>query len=225
MTVRLVSQKRRQRSSQAGQADEVDDASCPGLLIGDELLVVDLEHLDAELRQHGSPVGHHGQVVVVEHAQVPQVLRVARQARRELLEVARQARVQRAPPAVDDLRPRQHPRDDAEVLVVAQQLVADPRGTRSVGPQRVEVCLAERIDVVLVQVAGALGVPLGGPDGLTERLEQAGQDEQLAGPVSLRVRVDDLLDERRAGTRHAHDEHRQRRAVAAERHALPSPRR
>ena len=118
------------------QAEELEHAARPALLVGDQPLV---RHLEEVLRgQHGAPVARDAHVLAVVVGQVRQVIG-PRTDVEEVLEVDRERGVQRVALHVDDACAREGGVDESCVHEVCRHLVDDPRGPATGGAHALKV--------------------------------------------------------------------------------------
>jgi hypothetical protein len=156
-------------------------------------------------RQRLAPVRHETAVITVEAGKVHKVEAVGL-GTAEVLEVAGDAGVPGIADAVDDVRPREHGRNDTEVQEVGGHLVGDARGG---GGETAEVVQVFAFDAI----HGCAGE--GRRRGEERDTARAAADDvedreidraEFTGAEGSGVGRDDLLDEAGAGARHANDE-------------------
>src|ERR1700722_17401982 len=178
-----------------GEADVREHAAAPDFRIVDEVLVPQLEQ--RLRRQHGTPVRHQATVLTVVMREVAEVSCVGVRGG-ESLEVNRQARIERIPLEMNEPGTRQRRVNEADVPEVDGQLVDDARRVGRLCREPLQIGTAElgyRRSALLSR-GRALGVRRKDPV------------EELARPVDLRMRSEDLFGQTRARTRHADDEYR-----------------
>ena len=160
---------------------------------------------------------HQFHVVAVEAANVREVVAEALAPRVELLEV-REAAGERVTPRIDDLRVRQHQMDHPDVQEIVRHLVDEVRAAGLALDPRA-------LDVLLAELAQAL--PRSLPPAPRRRRRSSSEAASVRSSLAMpmisgssrrpfhgRMAGQDLLEQRRAGARHADDEDRIRRIAA-----------
>ena len=207
-TLRLVSWNSMHCGSNSKSA-EVEHAPHAALQVLDHVLVLHAQHPPGQRR---IPVAHELEIGAVVAGDVLDAVGELLAVGEQLLEVA-EAAGHRLAPRVDDLRIGQHQVDEADVAEVVGHLVDEERACRcgrrgcrrgSCSPRRTKSsALSSRAP------AGSAGYSGSGsrPRRLAHDLLDVGQ---LLRTLDLRVRGEDLLEQRRAGARQADDEDRVR---------------
>ena len=187
------------------EAQEVDHAPGNSFAVADQLLVI---HFQQRIgRQHVAPMGGKAFVGPEVERKVPLVVG-ERHGRGEVGEVVGQAGIHRVAPAVEDPPAREQDVEQADPEEVPRHFVGNPARIRRYPAQ----CR-------LIGADDTFRMWLGQP-GRTEPRQfrgRLGPEGQFVGAGDFRVAGDDLLHQRRAGARHAEDQHRQfgRRAKVA----------
>ena len=201
---------------------ESQEPSAHALEIGDQVFVVEIEDLD---RQNLGPGRHHLSVVLVEAAELGEIEAVFL-APGKVLKEAGQAGVQSIAAAVQDTRFGEQQGDQAQMAEVQRRLVGHDGGASGHRQAFPAIGGGEARQDRLGQVGQALWIGLGrvGPGAETaaaDRLGDALDVGQLAGPEDRGMAGQDLLDQGGARARHPDDEDRQdaarpRRGAAGE---------
>ena len=127
----------------------------------------------------------------------------------EVAEIARKTDVAQIAPAKDDPRPGEQERRDAEMQNIVRHLV-DDAGSSLAQPLKFR-------DIIVRQPARQTWVHLVQRAPLSMRehgIADAGEIAELSCARNARVARGDLLDQARARTRHADDEHRRLRRIS-----------
>ena len=178
------------------ETKKFDEPPALALKIGNERLVLDVQ---AAQRQHATPMRGEALGLANAPAAIGEIVRKYQQPGGELLEETRHADIARVAPAENDPRRRIERRNDAEHEDVVGQLVDHAVGAATQFAQPFEVRVGDTADCGL-RPRRVYWAKLGG--GFANVLEFArAEDARMAGG--------DLLDEARAGARHADDEDRQ----------------
>ena len=141
---------------------------------------------------------HELDVVAVVAADLGEVVGEILAAREMLLE-AGEAAAERMPARIDDLRVRQHQVDEPDVREVVRHLVDEERRRRFALDARLrEIPLAERAQLVRGELLerARIGGAVRARGARADHARQHRDVGQLHGAFDLRVRGEDLLDER-----------------------------
>ena len=196
----------------------VEDATYLRRGVGNDVFVLYAQHLPG---QHGVPVIHHLDVVAVVKPCIREVVGELLALGKQLFETA-EAAGHGVTARVDDRCIGQDEMDQPDVPEIVRHLVDEERRSLAMDAGIVDVFLAERFEFFIGQFGKYAGVfrctvlPRPAPQPLRQRQDVG----QLQRPIDLRMRRQDLLEQRRSGARQSDDEDRVRRRMTAVRASL-----